>query len=73
MRLMSSPFSFMKARVRGSIARGSSPALEKMNLGWPSDCAIASAIWLRQALCSPTKRMRKVSAPGCLAYSPVHM
>ncbi len=30
-----------KSRVRGSIASGSTPALEKMNLGWPSDCAIA--------------------------------
>ena len=73
MRLMSSPFSRMKASVLGSIARGSSPALEKMNLGCPSDCAIASAIWLRQELCSSTNSTRNVSAPWCFAYSPVHM
>ena len=70
---MSKPFSRMNASVFGSIARGSMPALEKMNLVCPSDCAMASAIWLRQALCSPTNSTRKVSAPGCLAYSPVHM
>ena len=66
MRLMSSPLSFRKARVRGSIARGSTPALEKMNLGWPSDCAIASAIWLRQALCSPDEEDAEGLGPGVL-------
>ena len=36
-RPMSKPFSRMKASVRGSIARGSRPALAKMNFGCPSE------------------------------------
>ena len=53
-------------RPRRRSARGSSRRWRRRTCGWLSDCAIASAIWLRQALCSSTNRMRKVSAPGVL-------